>query len=198
MSSSTPQVDALREARRRDSLTKRARVLQALAELEQRGEAVTFAAVARHARVSTWLVYADGVREHIDTARARQAAQPVTDRRAGRSPSPAGLRTDLELARVEITALRTERDQLRDGMRHQLGRDLDTLTATGMATRIEELTRRNQQLSEQNHQLDADNTTLRRRVTDLEADLAAARTGLRRMIREQNSPDRATDPRPHG
>ncbi len=72
-------------------------------------------------------------------------------------------------------------------MRHQLGRDLDALTSTGLSTRVEELTRRNQQLTEHNQQLSSDNQTLRARVSELEADLTAARTGLRRMIREQNA-----------
>jgi chromosome segregation ATPase len=191
------QVSVLREARRRDSITKRARVLQALTELEDAGEPITIAALARHARVSTWLIYSEGIREHVAATRARQAAQPAADRRCGRSPSTASLRTDLELARAEITTLRVERDQLRNGMRQQLGRDLDAMSSAGLSTRVEELTRRNQQLSEQNHQLGSDNTALSDRVAELEADLAAARTGLRRMIREQNTPDRATSSRPH-
>jgi chromosome segregation ATPase len=188
------QGQVLREARRRDSLAKRGRVLHTITELERQGEPISFATVARHAQVSTWLVYAEGIREHIDAARTRQAAQPAKDRRAGHSPSTASLRTDLELARAQITALRAERDQLRTAMRQQLGRDLDGLTAAGLSTRVDELTRRNQQLTEHNQQLTEhnqqltrDNDTLRARVSELEADLTAARTGLRRMIREQNT-----------
>ncbi|MGH3755741.1 MAG: hypothetical protein ACRDRP_24250 [Pseudonocardiaceae bacterium] len=97
MSARAGQGHVLREARRRDSVTKRQRVLRTITELEGQGEPISFAAVARHAQVSTWLVYAEGIREHINAARARQAAQPTTDRRAGRSPSTASLHTDLEL-----------------------------------------------------------------------------------------------------
>ncbi|MGH8920185.1 MAG: DUF6262 family protein [Actinomycetes bacterium] len=186
MSARAGQGHVLREARRRDSVTKRQRVLHTITELERQGEPISFAAVARHAQVSTWLVYAEGIREHINAARARQTARPAADRRAGRSPSTPSLRTDLELARAEISALRAERDQLRAAMRHQLGRDLDALTSTGLSTRVEELTRRNQQLAEHNQQLSSDNAALRARIGELEADLTAARTGLRRMIREQN------------
>jgi hypothetical protein len=75
-------------------------VLAAVQEMERRREPVAFAAVARHVRVSTWLVYAEGVREHIETVIERQAAQPVTDHRAGLAPSAASLRIDLELAKV--------------------------------------------------------------------------------------------------
>jgi chromosome segregation ATPase len=186
MNARAGQGHVLREARRRDSLTKRQRVLHTITELERQGEPISFAAVARHARVSTWLVYAEGIREHIDAARARQASQPAADRRAGYSPSAASLRTDLELARDEITTLRAERDQLRAAMRHQLGRDLDSLTSAGLTTRIDELTGHNRELAEQNQQLATDNQELQTRLSDLETDLAAARTSLRRMIKEQN------------
>jgi hypothetical protein len=190
------QTAALREARRRDSLTKRARVLQALTELEDAGDPISVAALARRAQVSTWLVYSEGVREHLTAAQARQAAAPATQRRSGRSPSTASLRTDLELARAEIATLRAERDQLRNGMRQQLGRSLDALSSAELASRVAELNQLNQQLAEHNHRLGGENATLAKQVEDLEAELAAARTSLRRMIREQKIPDSATDPRP--
>ena len=188
MSRAGGQPQVLREARRRDSLTKRQRVLAAVQEMEQRREPVTFAAVARHARVSNWLVYAEGVREHIEAAIKRQAAQPVTDHRAGLAPSAASLRTDLELARQEIRDLRADRDKLRDAIRRQLGQQLDAISATDLTTRIGELTRHNQQLAGQASQAAADSQALRARVAELEADLAAARTSLRRMIRDENRP----------
>ena len=72
-------------------------------------------------------------------------------------------------------------------MRHQLGRDLDALTSAGLATRVDELTRHNQQLTDHNQQLTTDNQVVHARVDELETDLAAARTSLRRMIREQNA-----------
>jgi ABC-type phosphate transport system auxiliary subunit len=164
------------------------RVRTTVREMERRGEPVTFAVVARHARVSSWLVYAEGVREHIEAAIKRQAARPVTDRRAGLNPSAASLRTDLELARQEITELRAERDRLRDGLRRQLGRQLDAISTKDLAARVDELTRQNQQLADRARQAAAENETQRARVIDLETDLAAARTSLRRMIRDENRP----------
>jgi chromosome segregation ATPase len=182
------QPHVLHEARRRDSLAKRQRVLAAVAEMEQSGQPVTFAGTARQARVSTWLVYADGVREHIQAAIKRQAARPAAGHRAGLTPSAASLRTDLELARHEITALRAERDKLRDAIRRQLGQQLDTLTTRDLATRIDELTRHNQQLADQASRAASSNQALQARVAELETDLAAARTSLRRMIRDENRP----------
>jgi hypothetical protein len=192
MSRAGGQPQVLLEARRRDSLTKRQRVLATVQEMEQRREPVTFAAVARHARVSTWLVYAEGVREHVQAAIKRQAAQPVADHRAGLAPSAASLRTDLELARQEIRDLRAERDKLRDGIRRQLGQQLDAISAKDLTTRIGELTRHNQQLADQASQAVSDSQALRARIAELEADLAAARTSLRRMIRDENRPAAAT------
>ncbi|MEW1751596.1 hypothetical protein [Streptomyces angustmyceticus] len=51
------------------------------------GEPLSCAAIARAARVSTWLVYAGGAREHIQAAIQRQGQAPVSlavqDHRAG-------------------------------------------------------------------------------------------------------------------
>jgi hypothetical protein len=99
MTARTP-AEVLREARRRDSQQKRQRVRDAVSEMLRAGEPVSFAAVARAARVSTWLVYAEGVREHIEHAIARQESQPAAAERSGNEASKAGLRTDLELARA--------------------------------------------------------------------------------------------------
>ena len=64
---------ALKAARTKDSQRKRQRTLAALQTLETTGAPITFTAVATAAGVSTWLVYSDGIREHIDAARHRQA-----------------------------------------------------------------------------------------------------------------------------
>ena len=49
------------------------------------------------------------------------------------------------------------------------------------------LNSQNQRLADQHHQIAAGNQQLRRRITELEDNLAAARTGLRRMIRPETS-----------
>ncbi|MCH0543143.1 hypothetical protein I3F58_27040 [Streptomyces sp. MUM 203J] len=159
----------LAQARRRDSIDKRLRVLTALEHLERDGNPITHTAVARTAGVSTWLTYAEGVREHIHAAQARQNAQPT-----GHRPSPLGpatLRTDLELARQEITTLREERD---------------AASSQNLATRVDELTQHNHRLADQLQQATSENTALYARITELEDDLAAARISLRRMIRDEN------------
>ena len=84
------------------------------------GDPVTFTTVARTARVSTWLVYAEGVREHIQAAIRQQADQP-DDHAADDPASIASLRTDLALARDEITRLRADNDKLRRNAQRLLG-----------------------------------------------------------------------------
>jgi hypothetical protein len=76
----------------------------------RRGNSVTFTAVARAAGVSTWLVYADGVREHIERA--------ITRRRAVHRPGSQRKQPThrLRTGRAQIRQLRAERDELR----HQL------------------------------------------------------------------------------
>ena len=103
----TDRTAALKAARAKDSNDKRRRVLQTLNAMETAGQPITAAAVAAAAGVSTWLVYADGIREHLDAARHRQAADgdpPATvGTHTGQQPvTSAGLRTDLAVARHEI------------------------------------------------------------------------------------------------
>ncbi|MCX5251766.1 DUF6262 family protein [Streptomyces sp. NBC_00201] len=182
--SRTP-AQVLREARRRDSRTKRARVLDAVQEMMRNGDRITFAAVARAADVSTWLTYADGVREHIESAIHQQRStqpHPATTAQA----SPAGLRTDLALAREEIRRLRGERDQLQQTVRRHLGQQLDQLGARDLATRVQELTEANARLEANLHEATVAKSRLESHITDLEDELGAARTSLRRMIKNQS------------
>ncbi|MFD8544606.1 hypothetical protein [Streptomyces sp. NPDC059649] len=102
--------------------------------MTRNGDRITFDAVARAAKVSTWLTYADGVREHIESAIQQQRStrpQLATTAQA----SPAGLRADLALAREEIRRLRGERDQLQQTVRRHLGQQLDQLGFRDLAAR---------------------------------------------------------------
>lgn len=173
-------------ARRRDSDTKRARVLATVERMLSKGTLVTFASVARNAQVSTWLVYAPGIREVIEQARTRQRTQQLAEQ----LPAVNGesLQADLALARAEITRLRTERDQQHQQLRLALGARLDNIAKADLLARVDELTLHNTELAATATRHQADNETLRARVTELEDDLAAARTSLRRMIRAENLP----------
>ena len=176
----------LRDARRRDSETKRAHVRRTVESMLLSGEPLTFASVARRARVSTWLVYADGVREHIQTAIRQQADHPAEDKSSSRA-STASLHTDLALARDEIKRLRSDKDKLRRNAQQLLGQQLDQANVEELIARVDALVDDNRQLAVKLQESTQQCTALRSQVTELEEDVAAARTALRRMIREQTA-----------
>ncbi|MFG2660112.1 hypothetical protein [Streptomyces sp. NPDC048425] len=154
------------------------------------GEQITFGEVARRARVSTWLVYADGVRGHVQAAIDKQDAGSVRARSNGELASSASLKAELAMAHEEIRALRDKCERLQSGMRHNLGQQLDQITQRPLAERITELT----ELTDANRKLEAELAELRplkKKARALEADLAAARTSLRQMIRDTNQGDKA-------
>ncbi|MFF2812544.1 DUF6262 family protein [Streptomyces sp. NPDC058000] len=181
MTARTP-ADVLAESRRQTSLVKRQRVLDTIRLMLDDDELISFAAVARAARVSTWLVYAEGVREHVQAAIQRQQQAPVAAVAHGRQARPTSLHADLAMAREEIKELRTERDQLRSAMRQHLGHQLDQISNRSLTERINELTEANRKLERELAQL----RPLADHVQELQQDLAAARTSLRQMIRDGN------------
>ena len=101
------RAQAMLAARARASQDKRQRALDAVQALEAAGTPVTATAVAAAAQVSIWLVYAGGVRDHVEAAQRRQAEHqpgpgPVAPPRRGAPVTQASLRTDLAIARDEI------------------------------------------------------------------------------------------------
>jgi chromosome segregation ATPase len=175
--------EVLAESRRQDSRAKRQRVLATVDQMLAQGDPVTFAAVARTAGVSNWLVYADGVREHIEKARCQQASRPAQERLTRATTSSSSIRTDLELARAEIQALRQERDQLKGVVQRSLGQQLEQVASKDLVARIDELTLHNHELTARLNQIQGENRELQRRLRESEDDVAAVRSNLRRMIR---------------
>jgi hypothetical protein len=177
------RASALLAARANDSRDKRQRALDALQRLEAAGEAVTFPAVARAAGVSTWLVYAHGVRERVEAARQRHL--PPT--RPTDVAAPAGLRADLALAREEVKRLRAERDKLQQRLRLQLGAEIDGPQRAELIVRVADLEAVNRRLVAEKDARNCEDRAHERRVRELEDELTAARESLRRMIRSENS-----------
>lgn len=177
---------AMINARRADSATKRARVVAAVEQMARQGEPISFAAVARRAAVSTWLVYTPALRQAIEDART---GQPGRTRAEGTPRNePFGAATDLALARAEIARLRAERDTQQRQLQLALGARLDDIAKADLVTRVEELTRHNSELASTLTRYRTENGTLAARVVELEDDLAASRTSLRRMIHANNRP----------
>ncbi|MEU7297050.1 hypothetical protein AB0A76_28250 [Streptomyces exfoliatus] len=115
MAGRTP-AQVLAESRRQTSLLKRQRVFETVRRMLNDSEPISFTAVARAAGVSTWLVYAEGVREHVQTAIQRQERAPATEvaehrtpKPVAESPEPAGQVVDLMAALEKSVAEARER-----------------------------------------------------------------------------------------
>jgi hypothetical protein len=187
MSKPRTPAQVLREARQKDSRDKRARVLAVVDQLIADDEPVTFTGVARAANVSHWLVYADGVREHIEAARRRQGRGAATGARAG-AKEPAGWKLEKQLLREDNRRLREEVERLKGAVRRSLGQQLDQFGAADLGTRVDELSRDNQRLEDELARALARADELTGQLNEAQDDLAAARTSLRRMIRTENAP----------
>jgi hypothetical protein len=194
MTTMTNRTAALKAARAKDSNDKRRRVLQTMTTMETDGQPITAASVAAAAGVSTWLVYADGIREHLDAARTRQRQAtdddpPVaTGTRTGHRPpaTAASLRADLAVARHEIHRLRTDLDKLRGRLRLQLGAEIEQPDRGELIARVVALETANRQYLAERDARTSEVDTARRRAEQLENELSAARESLRRVIRETN------------
>jgi seryl-tRNA synthetase len=179
--------DVLREARRKDSLAKRTKVLAVVDQMKARDEPITFLGVARAAGVSNWLVYAAGVREHIEAARKGQVGRKGREQRAGRTVSAASLATDLEITRAELRRVRDERDRLKAKVQRGLGHQVTQAGTAELAARIKELTAGLQQQDTELNQARAQITNLTSERDAALDEVAGLRAALRQMTRQQNS-----------
>jgi hypothetical protein len=185
------RTQAMLAARAKDSHDKRQRVLAAVQALEAAGKPVTATTVATAAGVSTWLAYADGIREHVQAAQRRQ---PWREPGPGKAASPsrgepltqASLRADLAVAREQIRQLRAERDKLRDRLRLQLGAEIDGPDRAELIARVESLEAASRKLAAERDARTAEASNAQTRIRELENDLTAASEGLRRVIRQAN------------
>jgi hypothetical protein len=185
------RAQAMLAARAKASQDKRQRALAAVQALEAAGTPVTATAVATAAGVSTWLAYADGIREHIEAARHRQADRepgPSTAAppRRGEPVTQASLRTDLTIARDEIRRLRAEQDKLRARLRLQLGAEIEGPNRAELIARVTTLEASCRKLAAERDARATETNHAQRRIRELEDDLTAARESLRRVIRQAN------------
>lgn len=182
------RVAALKAARAKDSELKRQRVMTTLEAMEASGASITFTGVANASGVSTWLVYAQGIREHIDAARSRQTNDSSAPARfpGEHTITPASLRTDLAIARDQIKMLRAERDKLQQRLRLQLGAEIEAPDRVHLTARVADLEALNRRLVAERDARSIEIATAKRQVAELEDELNAARESLRRVIKSQN------------
>ncbi|MFE9442428.1 DUF6262 family protein [Streptomyces sp. NPDC006602] len=185
------RVERLRVSRAKDSEDKTRRALDAVDGLLRSGRRITVTQVAREASVSTWFVYNQphvhqAVQDGITAQRARERRNSLAPEAS--QVSPAGLRTDLALAREEIKDLKKERDRLRNRVRLSLGAELEGVNRNELIERVQQIEQRNtaleQALSEARDQIAA----LEGQLRVAEDDLTAARASLRRAMRSVPTP----------
>jgi len=182
------RTDSLTAARRKDSAAKTTRSLAAVERLHRGGHRVTFAGVAREAKVSGWFVYNQpDVRAAVDRAIADQVANGVTAASVNTAErvSATSLATELAHARAEIRDLIEQRDRYRERARLALGTELEAITQQQLVDRISELETANLQLAKEAtaERVRANEAT--DRAQRLQAELDGARLSLRRMMRDQ-------------
>lgn len=180
------RVARLRASRAQDSEVKTARTLAVVGDLLSAGRRITIAQVARDASVSTWFIYNQPrVRDVVQAAMTTQREQGLScpAPRGVQKLSPAGLQTELALARDEIKDLKKERNQLRERVRLSLGAELEETDRTHLMDRVQELERQNAALSRELGEARDRQSVLEQRLHTSEDELAAARTGLRRAMR---------------
>jgi len=182
--------EALRRTRRHDSRTKRQRAAETIDAFEQGGEPVSFPAIARRARVSVSLLYSDPeLASRIATARDRQ--RQAGRQRAWQLPARSllteqSLHAELANTKEQARQLTEEVTVLRQRLARQLGANADLARGQAMRPMLE-------QLEERSAEVEADNHTLRQRVTQLEGELSertdtldAARAMNRELMNELN------------
>lgn len=179
MSAREERIARLTKLRRADSARKKATALAAIDDLLRAGKAVSFAAVGRSARVSSWFVYNNSeVRATIESARSRVPAEATASPTA-----PAGLRADLALARAEIKQLREERDRLLSQVRRGLGSALESRDREGLLEQVRDLERQRNLLNTELLAARTDLAKSQQNVQLLGEELEAARDAVRRMMR---------------
>jgi hypothetical protein len=173
-------------ARQRASRDKRAHTLHTLDRLLQSGARISFAAVAREADVSTWLVYNNPELKQAITDAMKHPARHAGPPRPAESPtSQASLRTDLELARHEIAALRRSERKLRERLQRTLGAEIEHIDRSELvARRIDDLETVVAKLRCENNDLVETNTRLTQLADQRHDDLDTANTLLRRYMKE--------------
>lgn len=191
MTTTTARTSALRAARAKDSQDKRRRVLAAIQALESAAVPITAAAVATAAGVSTWLVYADGIREHLDAARQRQnnrrGEPPPATPRAPNHQRPLPACAPISPSPEQRSAgSGADHDKLRNRLRLHLGAEIEGPQRAELIARVATLEACNRQLIADRDARTVEAQQAQRVVKELEDELTAARESLRRVIRDNN------------
>lgn len=184
-----PRAQRLARARAAASEAKTANALAAVSALQTAAQSVTFTEVARRARVSTWFCYnKPAVRRAIETAIAEQADQGISIAAAPLRVrvTQSGLEVDLALARHQIKTLKRERDVYKTRAQLSLGTELDDVPRAELLATLTEAQDRVHRLELELATATRRAETAERQAEEIDDQLTAARSSLRKMIRPAN------------
>ncbi len=181
---------ALRQARRKDSHSKRQQALDAAEAIEATGEPISFPAVARRAGVSVSFLYADReLAGRIAMARDRQR-QAGWDRAWQLPPrslvTVQSLRAELANTKEQVRCLAEEVAALRQRLARQLGAEADSARGMALAPALEEMEQRAAELEAENHRQREFIARLEAAGRELAETLDAARGMNRELMNELN------------
>jgi chromosome segregation ATPase len=172
----TPAITAMVKGRQADSVRRRERVLQALANAVNTGEEISVSGIAVRAGVDRTFLYRHrDLLAHVHAAEA----QPRTTADAGPAVTRASLQADLLAAQQRCTRLAARTQQLESRLSELLGERAWRASGLGAPTDIEELQRRIVFLEQQV-------ADLQLQLETRDEELAAARGANRELMSQLN------------
>lgn len=184
---SAPRTEKLIAAKKADSRRKRSAVLRSIQHLSQSPDPITVPAIARHARVSTWLIYNVPELKQAFLNAAKQQTRPAKPSQPGRTPSIQSLTGELAHLAARLAKTTAERDRYRKIIQTSVGAQLEERTTDELTARIADLenalaSTRNQ-LQAAEHQFQS----LQDELEDTRDQLRAAQRNNRLLIQEDNN-----------
>ena len=173
-------------AKKKESKTKHALILKAIARLINGSELLTVSSVARAAGVSRWLIYNT---PELKTALTRAAAQQRATWAQGHEQAgmtPKGAMTELLRLQERLATVTRQRDHYKRAINTNLAEALAGRTPEQMASYVSEL---ETQLSTERQSTDQARNTislLEAQVEDLNDQLRAAQSINRTMMKQRN------------
>lgn len=169
---------AMTKGRRADSARRRQRVLKALNDVANDGEAISVSDIARRAGVDRSFLYRH--RDLLEQIHAAEA-QPPNSPRVGPAVSRASLQADLANAQQRAVRLAARVRQLEQRLSEMLGEALWHESGLGVPDDID-------QLKQQIGALEQHTIDLRLQLEERDENLAAARAANRELMAQLNTP----------
>ncbi|WP_026533344.1 hypothetical protein [Arthrobacter sp. H41] len=182
------RTEKLIAAKQADSRRKRGAVLRSIEHLAHSATPITVPAVARHARVSTWMIYnVPELKQAFLHAAEHQTLPAPRQTPPGHTPSIQSLTAERAHLAARLATATAERDRYRNIIKAGVGAQLEARTTDELTTRITDLenalARTRNQLQDTEQQLHL----LHDELQDTRDQLRAAQRNNRLLIQHHNN-----------